>query len=132
LATEPRWSLDDKRLVFWGTYWSGHRNASYLISADGGRLEPVPTPDGQEWVARARVGIADGRREVVGSFEGLRIVWSDWTLMGDWNWVGRAPDDSVITLRAEHPGDLRPRVGNAVTLIGGTWPRPSPADRVGG
>ena len=35
--------------------------------------------------ARVRLGIADGRREVVASFEGLRIV----TSLG--NWVGRAP-----------------------------------------
>ncbi len=43
--------------------------------------------------ARIRLGIADGRREVVANLEGLRIV-SD---LG--NWVGRTPDDSMITLR---------------------------------
>jgi Tol biopolymer transport system component len=199
LATEPHWSPDGKRLVFWAHGAGAGKSASFLISADGGRPEPVPGPDDQEWVAqswspdgrtlamwpragssiqlleletgrfsklsgseglgspqwspdgrsmaalakdslrllvhdfssgrwrvvlagkeplewpswsrdgrslfvtqgsaRVRVAIADGRREVVASFEGLRIVWSDWTVVGHWNWVGRAPDDSVLTLR---------------------------------
>ena len=198
-ATEPHWSPDGKRLVFWGDFWGQHKNSSYLISADGGLPEPVPTPDDQEWAAnswspdggtlalwqpraatiqlleletgrfskvpgseglfvphwspdgrhlaahssdrlrlllyefssgqwrevlagkqlldwaswsrdgrslfvsegsaRVRLGIADGRREVVASFEGLRIVPSGGTVTSGGNWVGRAPDDSVITLR---------------------------------
>jgi eukaryotic-like serine/threonine-protein kinase len=198
-ATEPHWSPDGKRLVFWGDFWGRHKNTSYVISADGGLPEPVPTPDDQEWTAtswspdggtltlwrprgptihvlelktgrfssvpgskglfvphwspdgrhlaafssdllallvydfssgqwrevlagkhpldwaswsrdgrslfvsegsaRVRVGIADGRREVVASFEGLRLVPTGGTISGGGNWVGRAPDDSVITLR---------------------------------
>ena len=43
--------------------------------------------------SRVRLGIADGRREVVASFEGFRRPANT----GDW--VGKAPDDSVITLR---------------------------------
>ncbi len=46
-----------------------------------------------EGPARVRVGIADGRRDLVATFEGLRRVSS----LADW--VGGTPDDSVITLR---------------------------------
>jgi Tol biopolymer transport system component len=49
--------------------------------------------------ARVRVGIADGRREVIASFERLRIVPDAGNLMTGQNWVGHSPDDSVITLR---------------------------------
>jgi eukaryotic-like serine/threonine-protein kinase len=46
-----------------------------------------------EGPARVRLGIADGRREVLANVEGLRLT-------GNYaNWVGNAPDDSVITLR---------------------------------
>jgi hypothetical protein len=45
------------------------------------------------------VGIADGRREVVARFERLRIVPHSGNVMTGENWVGRAFDDSVITLR---------------------------------
>ena len=198
-ATEPHWSPDGKRLVFWGTLWPGHKNSSYLISADGGRPEPVPVPGDEEWSpsswspdggtlalwqpgasniqllelktgrfsklpgsegllvpqwspdgrhlaavsreglrlllyefssarwrevfagqsrdwlwpiwshdgrslfvsegsARIRLGIADGRREVVASTEGLLLVPGSGNYEPG-NWVGAAPDDSVITLR---------------------------------
>ena len=40
-----------------------------------------------------RLGIADGRRELLATFEGFRRPAN----AGDW--VGQAPDDSVITLR---------------------------------
>jgi Tol biopolymer transport system component len=198
-ATEPHWSPDGKRLVFWGTFVRDHKNSSYLISADGGLPEPVPTPDDQEWTAqswspdggtlalwqpravtiqlldlktghfsklpgsegllvphwspdgrhlaalssdslrlllhdfssgqwrevlaakqslewpswsqdgrslfisegsaRVRLRIADGHRDVVASSEGLQIVSGSGNLSSGRNWVGRAPDDSVITLR---------------------------------
>ena len=201
-ATEPHWSPDGKRLVFWGAFAPNHKNSSYSISADGGLPEPVPTPDDQEWAAnswspdggtlalgqrggdraptiqllelktgrftkvagseglldphwspdgrhlaalsidrlrlllhdfssdrwrevlagkqmlgwpswsrdgrslfvsegsaRVRLRIADGHREVVASSEGVRIVSGSGNLSSGWNWVGRAPDDSVITLR---------------------------------
>jgi eukaryotic-like serine/threonine-protein kinase len=200
-ASEPHWSPDGKRLLFTGVDASRGRRkiSSYLISADGGRAEPVPTPDDQEWGAsswspdggtlalwqpsasviqlldlktgrfsklpgsegllvprwspdgrhlaafsgdllrllvrdfssgrwrevlagkqqldwagwsrdgrslfvsegssRIRLAIADGRREVVSSFGGLRLVPNAGNLMTGFNWVGQAPDDSVITLR---------------------------------
>jgi hypothetical protein len=43
--------------------------------------------------------MADGRREVVASLEGLRIVSSAGNRTTGGNWVGAGPDDSVITLR---------------------------------
>jgi Tol biopolymer transport system component len=43
---------------------------------------------------RLRIRIADGRKEVVHSFEGLRQISR---LLGPW--VGIAPDDSILTLR---------------------------------
>jgi len=45
------------------------------------------------------VGIADGRREVVASTEGLRFVAGAGNNESGGNWVGSAPDDSLITLR---------------------------------
>jgi hypothetical protein len=36
---------------------------------------------------------------VVSSFGGLRLVPNAGNLMTGFNWVGQAPDDSVITLR---------------------------------
>ena len=48
------------------------------------------TEDGR----RVRYRIADGRREVVHSFEGLRQINR---LLGPW--VGQAPDDSILALR---------------------------------
>ena len=52
-ASEPLWSPDGKRLLFTGMRFSrrGHTISSYLISADGGRPELVPTPNDQEWGA---------------------------------------------------------------------------------
>jgi WD40 repeat protein len=48
------------------------------------------TEDGR----RVRYRLADGRREVVHSFEGLRQINR---LLGPW--VGHAPDDSILALR---------------------------------
>ncbi len=52
-ASEPLWSPDGKRLLFTGMRTSerGHSISSYLISADGGRPESLPTLDGQDWPA---------------------------------------------------------------------------------
>jgi Tol biopolymer transport system component len=54
-------------------------SASVFVSEDGRRV---------------RYRIADGRREVVHSFEGLRQISR---LLGPW--VGHAPDDSILALR---------------------------------
>jgi hypothetical protein len=48
------------------------------------------TEDGR----RVRYRVADGRREVVHSFEGLRQINR---LLGPW--AGHAPDDSILALR---------------------------------
>jgi Tol biopolymer transport system component len=52
-ATEPHWAPDGKRLFFTGVSRSksGQLIASYVISADGGPAEPIPTPDDREWFA---------------------------------------------------------------------------------
>ena len=46
-----------------------------------------------EGTSRIRLGITDGRPEVVARFEGVRRPWNTR------DWVGSAPDDSLITLR---------------------------------
>jgi Protein kinase domain len=52
-----------------------------------------------EGASRVRLGIADGHRERVASSEGLRVVSGSGYVSSGRNWFGRAPDDSVITLR---------------------------------
>ena len=52
-----------------------------------------------EGSARVRLWISNGRREVVASTEGLRLVQHAGNGMSGENWVGQASDDSVIALR---------------------------------
>jgi Tol biopolymer transport system component len=101
----PRWSPDGRRLAAlwhdalrlrlfdfasqrWRTLVEGtfvgyptwaHDSASIFVTEDGRRV---------------RYRVADGRREVVHSFAGLRQIWR---LLGPW--VGHAPDDSILALR---------------------------------
>lgn len=58
--------------------WAGD-SASLFVTEDGRRV---------------RYRVADGRREVVHTFEGLRQISR---LLGPW--VGHAPDDSILALR---------------------------------
>jgi hypothetical protein len=88
-------SIDQSRLLLydfarsrWQQILGGKQRLAWpRWSRDGGSLFV------NQGSARVRLGITDGRREVVATFEGLRIV-PDMS-----NWVGRAPDDSVIALR---------------------------------
>ena len=101
----PRWSPDGRHLAalwhdalrlllydFASQQWRPLVERTYVgypaWARDSASL--FVTEDGR----RVRYRIADGRREVVHSFEGLRQINR---LLGPW--VGRAPDDSILALR---------------------------------
>ncbi len=103
----PRWSPDGRHLAALTT--DSLRLRAYDFSSqrwrtlvDAGTLVGYPTwaEDGDhifviEDNARVRVGLQDGRKEVVVAFGELRRLRS-----GAWGqWVGHAPDGSVLTLR---------------------------------
>jgi Tol biopolymer transport system component/predicted Ser/Thr protein kinase len=73
-----RWRTLVERTYVGYPAWA-HDSASLFVTEDGRRV---------------RYRIADGRREVVHSFEGLRQINR---LLGPW--VGHAPDDSILALR---------------------------------
>ena len=102
---EPHWSpegshlaalsVDGLRLLLYDFASSRWRE---LLSAKERLGFPIWSKDGRSIVVsegstRVRLGIADGRRELLATFEGFRRPAN----AGDW--VGQAPDDSVITLR---------------------------------
>ena len=101
----PRWSPDGRHLAalwhdslrlllydFASQRWRPLVDRTYVgypaWAADSTSV--FVTEDGR----RVRYRIADGHREVVHSFEGLRQINR---LLGPW--VGRAPDDSILALR---------------------------------
>jgi Tol biopolymer transport system component len=107
----PRWSPDGRHLAavsgdmlrlllhdfssgLWREVLAGKQPLDWAAWNQDGRSLFV-----SEGSARIRLGIADGRREVVASLEGLRIVPHAGNFMTGWHWVGHAPGDSVITLR---------------------------------
>ena len=107
----PRWSPDGRQLAAFSR--DGLRLVVYDFSAGRWR-EILAAKQPLDWVrwsrdgrslfasegsSRIRLGIAGGRREVVASLEGLRIVSSAGNRTTGGNWVGAAPDDSVLTLR---------------------------------
>ena len=102
---DPQWSptgrhlaalsADCRRLLLyefassrWRELLSGNEMLGFPIWSKDGRF--VFVSDG---MSRVRLAIPDGRREVMASFDGLRRS------IHVWDWVGKAPDDSVITLR---------------------------------
>jgi Tol biopolymer transport system component len=107
----PQWSPDGRHMA--AVSGAGFRALLYDFSSARWREVLAGSPDWpwpnwshdgrslffSEGSARVRVGIADGRREVVARFEGLRIVPDAGNKMTGHNWVSQAPDDSVITLR---------------------------------
>jgi Tol biopolymer transport system component len=102
----PRWSPDGRRLAALShdslrlrVYDFSSRQWRTLI--DEGTLVGYPTwaADGEhvfviENDARVRVGVRDGRKEVVVDFTGLKRLAT-----GFGQWVGHAPDGSVLTVR---------------------------------
>jgi hypothetical protein len=78
-VASARWSplLATGRLIAYPT-WS--RDGRHVFVNDGN--------------TRIRVRLADGRRDVVASFDGLRRVEGEFG-----EWVGHAPDDAVFALR---------------------------------
>jgi len=101
----PRWSPDGRHLAalwhdslrlllydFASQKWRPLVERTYVgyPAWAGDSTSVFVTEDGR----RVRYRIADGRREVVHSFEGLRQINR---LLGPW--VGRGPDDSILALR---------------------------------
>jgi Tol biopolymer transport system component len=102
----PRWSPDGRYLAAlphdslqlllyefrsgrWRTLVSEKRLLTYPVWSADGRYLFVNLGS-----SRVRVSVADGRRETVADYDGLRQAS---TLFGPW--VGRGPDDSVVALR---------------------------------
>jgi serine/threonine protein kinase/Tol biopolymer transport system component len=102
----PRWSPDGRSLA--GMSRDSLRLQVYDISSQRWRTlldaeailgYPTWAEDGEhvlvsEGNTRVRVNIHDGRKEVVVDFGELRRLQTDWA-----QWVGHAPDGSVLTLR---------------------------------
>ena len=102
----PRWSPDGRRLAALShdslrlrVYDFSSRRWRTLV--DEGTFVGYPSwaDDGEhvfvsENNARVRVDVQNGRKEVVVDFKGLRRLESEWG-----QWVGHAPDGSVLTLR---------------------------------
>jgi Tol biopolymer transport system component len=102
----PRWSPDGRYLValshdslrlllyeFSSQRWEPLLAAGTLVAyptwARGGRHLFV-----DEGSSRVRLRVADGHKEVVSSFEGVRRI-----NRGHGLWVGHAPDGSILALR---------------------------------
>jgi Tol biopolymer transport system component len=102
----PRWSPDGRHLVamshdslrlllydFSSQGWRPLRAAGTLVAYPAWSRDSTQVFV-SEGSARVRFRIADGKREVVHSFQGLRQLNR---FLGAW--VGHAPDDSILALR---------------------------------